>query len=141
MKTKHHGILSLSFVGMAIAIAGYTAARLNILLLIGYLVFSLLAFITVITAYCSKCPCKTHCAHVLPGLLAGRIDRQPGPYTKLELTLLLLAIAILLILPNVWLWHFLHWMVIYWLVAIIAIIEIRQYVCKPCGNVFCPLNK
>ena len=141
MKTTLHGLTSLGFVFLAIGIAALIAFQLNGLLALGYGIFTLLAFGTIITVYCAKCPCKTHCAHGLPGLLASQIDRDPGPYTGLEITLLLAALFILLLLPNLWLWHFPYWMLGYWLAVLIAIFQIRKFVCKPCGNLYCPLNR
>jgi hypothetical protein len=141
MKTRFHGYISLGFILLAIVVAVFVAFRINGLLALGYGMFALLAFGTIIMVYCAKCPCKAHCAHGLPGLLASRIDRDPGPYSALEITLLITALTILLILPNLWLWHFLYWMLGYWLLILIAVFQIRKFVCKPCGNLFCPLNR
>ena len=141
MNTKSHGVFSLGLIGIAIAIAAISACSKSLLLCFGYLFFSLLSFAIIAVGYCAKCPCKNHCPHVLPGVLANKIKRQIAPYTKLELAGLLTALVILLILPNIWLWHSLTLSVIYWLIILIAIIEIRKFICKPCGNIHCPLNK
>jgi hypothetical protein len=141
MNSKTHGIISLLLIGCAIFIAAYVAASFSILLLTGYLLFSFLSLGIVIVTYCAKCPCKHQCPHFLPGYLAKSINRQPGAYTVIELTGLLMALAILLLLPVIWLWH--NWLdsLIYGFVLVLAIIEIRKFVCKPCGNINCPLNQ
>ena len=141
MQSKSHGIISIFLIGIAILIAAYVAAFLNLLLMLGFLLFSILSVAVVIFSYCAKCPCKNHCPHLLPGLIANNINRQPGPYTKLELFGLIIALSILLLMPNIWLWHNLPAFILYWIIVIIAIFEIRKYVCKPCGNINCPLNQ
>ena len=141
MNTKSHGTISLLLIGIAIIIAAYIAASFNLLLMGGYLLFSALSFGVIIFAYCAKCPCKNHCSHFLPGSIAKNINRQPGPYSKMELLSLIIALCVLILLPNIWLWQNISALILYWAFVGIAIIEIRKYVCKPCGNTNCPLNQ
>jgi hypothetical protein len=141
MQSKRHGLISLSLIGIAIFIAAFIAATLNILLMAGFLLFSVLAFVVIIFTYCAKCACKHHCPHLIPGKIAKTINRLPGPYSKIELIILGIALCVLLLLPNIWLRQNINALILYWVLVILAIIEIRKYVCKPCGNINCPLNQ
>ena len=75
MQSKLHGIISLFLIDIAIFIAACTTASLNLILII------LISFL-----WCHQICllCKNHYPHLLPGLFAKDIKRQPGPYTKLE---------------------------------------------------------
>ena len=141
MRTKFHGLTSLGLIFFAIFLAVFFAWQIDLWLALGYVVFVLLAFAIVIVAYCAKCPCKANCAHVIPGWLAQAVDRQPGPYSRTELVLLVVSLALVLLLPNFWLGSIPLWLAIYWLAVILGVIQIRSFVCKPCGNIFCPLNR
>ena len=70
MTKRFHGITSLLLAAIAIAIAVATAFQTSWVLGSVYLSICLLAPPAIIYAYCAKCACKAHCAHVLPG---------PGP--------------------------------------------------------------
>ena len=140
MRTKVHGLTSIGFIFLAILLAEGLTWRLSVLLAIGYMLLVFLAFAVVIASYCSKCPCKGRCPHIIPGWLAERIHRQPGRYTRLELTLLVLSLSMILLLPNFWIAAEPLWLIPYWGLILIGIIQIRTFVCSPFGNIFCPAH-
>jgi hypothetical protein len=47
----------------------------------------------------------------------------------------------LLLFPNLWLWTKIPILIFFWILIICAVLEIRKYVCKPCGNIYCPLHQ
>lgn len=139
-RSRFHGVLSLSLIGLATVLALPTLFAHSITLGLGYIAISGVAVGVVITAYCAKCPCKGHCGHVLPGKLAQRVPRKPGLYTRAEYAALGIALAALIGVPQPWLWAEPGLFAAYWVLTGIALVEIRATVCRACGNAFCPLN-
>ena len=108
---------------------------------LAYLAICVMAPAGIVVAYCAKCACQSHCAHLFPGRLAMRLpERRPGPYTPAELGTVGLALLLLLGLPQVWLWRYPLLFVVFWVLNAVALIQIRIVVCRTCENLFCPLR-
>jgi hypothetical protein len=140
MTKRFHGITSIVLTAIAILIAAVAAFRASWVLGVVYLAICVAALLIIIYAYCAKCPCKEHCAHVFLGKAALAFERQPGPYAATELVALVLALALLLGLPQFWLWRYTGWFVAFWVLNAIAVIQIRAVVCPACDNTHCPLK-
>jgi hypothetical protein len=141
MSARFHGVISIGLVAMTIVVAAVTVFQVSPLLGIVYLAGCALAPLGIVYAFCAKCPCRTHCAHVIFGKLAVAFtDRQPGPYTPAESAVVGLALLWLLGLPQVWLWRTPLWFVVFWLLNAVAVLQIRLAVCPACDNVHCPLR-
>jgi hypothetical protein len=140
MTKRFHGITSIVLVAVAIVIAAIAVFRASWVMGVIYLALCVAASLTIIYAYCAKCTCKEHCAHVFLGKAAMTFDRQPGPYTATEITALVLALALLLGLPQFWLWRHTGLFVTFWALNAIAVIQIRIVVCPACDNAHCPLK-
>lgn len=141
MSARFHGIVSIGLVGMAVLIAVVTVFQALPVLGIAYLVGCVVAPLGIVYAFCAKCPCRTRCAHVVFGKLAVLLtNRQPGPYTPAEIAIVGLGLLWLLGLPQVWLWRTPIWLVVFWLLNAIAVLEIRATVCPACENVHCPMR-
>lgn len=140
MNTRFHGVTSLTFVGIAIALAAVAIFQASLWLGIGYLILCGIASFVVVYSYCAKCPCKAHCAHVLPGKAAMSFKRPPGPYSTAEVLLMVTALTLLIGLPQLSLWHSPVLMAAFWVLCGIAFVQIRSAVCKTCNNVYCPLK-
>jgi hypothetical protein len=67
-------------------------------------------------------------------------DRQPGPYTPTEIAALILALLVMIGLPQFWLWRRTGLFILYWVLNGIALVQIRLVVCRTCENVYCPLS-
>lgn len=100
MTRQFHGVASLGFAAVAVAIATVAMFRTSWVLGAVHLTVCAAASGAIIYAYYAKCPCKVHCEHVFPGRAAMAFDRQPGPYTMTELTVLLLTLLSLVGLPQ-----------------------------------------
>lgn len=137
---RFHGVTSLGFAAVAAVIAAVAMFRASLVLGVVYLVVCAVSSGAIVYAYCAKCPCKAHCAHVFPGKAAMAFDRQPGPYTATELTVLVLALLSLLGLPQFWLWRYTGLFVAYWLLNVVALVQARVILCQSCDNVYCPLR-
>ncbi|MCP4598956.1 MAG: hypothetical protein GY847_00170 [Proteobacteria bacterium] len=140
MTKQFHGVTSIGFVAIAVAIAAVVMFRASWMLGIVYLAICAVGSGAIIYAYCAKCPCKAHCAHVLPGKAAMAFDRQPGPYTATEIAVLVLVGLFLIGLPQFWLWRYTGLFITCWLLIVVALIQVRAVVCKSCDNVYCPLK-
>jgi len=140
MTKRFHGITSILLVAVAIAIAAVATFRASWVLGVVYLALCAVSLLTIVYAYCAKCPCKEHCAHVLLGKAAMAFDRQPGPYTATEIGALILAGLLLIGLPQCWLWRYTGLFVAFWVLNAIAVTQIRIVVCPACDNTHCPLN-
>lgn len=140
MSTRFHGVVSISLVGISVLAATVTAFQASLALGLVYLAGCALAPLAIVYAFCAKCPCRTRCAHVIFGKLAVALtDRQPGPYTPIELAVLGLGLLWLLGLPQVWLWRTPVWLAVFWLLNAVAVVQIRLAVCPACDNAYCPL--
>lgn len=140
MTKRFYGITSIVLVAVSIVIAAIAAFRASWAWGVIYLAICVAALLIIIYAYCAKCPCKEHCVHVFLGKAATTFDRQPGPYTAIEIAALVLALALLIGLPQFWLWRYTGLFVAFWVLNAIAVIQIRAVVCPACDNTHCPLN-
>ena len=140
MTKQFHGMTSLGFAAIAIAIAAVVMFRTSLTLGVVYLAACALGGGIIVYAYCAKCPCKAHCAHVLPGKAALAFDRQPGPYTATEIVALALAGLLIMGLPQFWLWRYLGLFIAHWVLMAVALVQVRIVVCRSCDNVYCPLR-
>ncbi len=140
MTKRFHGVTSIGFAAIGVAIAAVAMFRTSWVLGVVYLAICALAAGGIVYAYCAKCPCKAHCIHAWPGKAALAFDRQPGPYTPVELVVLVLALLALIGLPQFWLWRYTGSFIVYWLLNAVALVQVRIAVCPSCENVYCPLR-
>jgi hypothetical protein len=139
--TKFHGVTSIGLAAVAIGIGAVVMFLTSWVLGVVYLATCAAGAVIVLYVYCAKCPCKAdNCGHVFPGKIATIFDRQPGPYTSVEMTAVLLALLLLLGLPQFWLWRYTGLLIVFWVLIGIAAVQARTVVCKACGNEYCLLN-
>lgn len=140
MSRQFHGVSSLALLGVAAVLAALAMFDASWQVGAAYVVIGVAAQYVLVRAFCAKCPCKAHCGHVLPGRIARRYDRRPGPYTAGELAALGVALVALIGLPQGWLWRVPGLFAAYWVLTAVALVEIRLVVCRSCDNVYCPLR-
>lgn len=141
MATKFHGVLSLILIKISVLVA--LAALFLTAPLAGmvYLITVMGASVIILYAYCAKCICRLDaCSHVFPGKATRWFPRRrQEPYTAQDLLATALSLAIIFLFPQYWLWHHKPLFLIFWALTIIALVDIRLYVCKLCGNKICIL--
>jgi hypothetical protein len=141
MSAQFHGLSSIGLILLAVATAAVMAFQTSWLLGAGYMALSLLSSAAMVYAFCAKCPCQARCGHVLPGKLAARFtNRRPGPYTRVELAVVVVAGLLLAGWPQLWLWPHTGPFFIFWLLVVLALLQIRVYVCRACDNRYCPAH-
>ena len=141
LSARFHGVVSIGLVGVAVALAAVVMFQVSVALGVVYLMGCAVAPLGIVYAYCAKCPCRSHCAHVVFGKLAVALtDRQPGPYSRGEVAVVAVALLWLLGLPQIWLWRSLGVFAVFWVLNGVAVLQIRLAVCRSCENVFCPMK-
>lgn len=139
--TRFHGVMSVTLVGIAIGIALVMLAQIGWGWAAGYVALCGAGMGAILYAYCAKCPCKQCCAHVLPGKLAGRFPRQPGPYSTTEQATVVVVLLLILGLPQLWLWRNVAAGLVFWGLTAIAVTQILAFICGSCPNSHCPVGK
>jgi len=138
---QFHGIISLGLVAAAIVIAATAIFWISWPWAVVYLLIIAAAPTAILYAFCAKCPCRETCGHILPGMAAKLFSRQPGPYSSTELIVVGVSLLLLLGFPQFWLWQYPGWFIVFWLLNLTALTQIRSAVCKGCDNVYCPVNR
>jgi len=142
MNRKFPGILMLMLLAAAITIGAWTIFQsCGLAYGFGYLICCFFAFGCIIRAFCAKCLAKRDCPHVLLGCLAVRMERDSGPYTRLEISVLIIALVFILGIPQLWIWHFPVRIAVFWLLNILAVSLAPCFLCVQCSNRHCPLNR
>lgn len=139
--TRFHGVISVVLVAAAVIIAVLALAQMGWGWVLGYLLLCAAGGGAILYAYCAKCPCKACCAHVLPGKLAGRFPRTPGPYSGVEAAVVIVVCVLILGLPQLWLWRSVAAGVVFWVLTAIAVTQILVFICGACPNTHCPVGQ
>jgi hypothetical protein len=138
-----HGIVSMCLLLVVMGI--YTASIMSSSLTTGaiYLLIVGTSSMLLLYSYCAKCPCRNNnCDHILPGRLTRWLPkRKEGPYTPLDYAATALAIALIILLPQLWLAGKPLLLSISWGLLVISGIEITLFVCHGCENTYCPMRK
>lgn len=143
MNRKFHGLLSLALFMIAVLIGLFFLMNRTLFWGLTYAVILIVSPLVIVYSFCSKCLCRfDECGHVFPGKLSQRLPlRKQGSYTFWDYTGVMVPFLALLLFPQIWLWQNKVVWFIFWLLIIIAIFEIRLFVCLKCRNVECPLCK
>lgn len=143
MQPIPHGIISFFLILMAIA-TGLGAIFPNSFFLgVMYICVVLISFTNIVYSYCGKCPCRLEdCQHVIPGKLTRFLPkRKEGPYSFFDILSTIISLAAIVLVPQIWLINNILSMVVFWVLIIIALLEMVFLVCPECTNKKCQLNK
>jgi hypothetical protein len=142
MTRQVHGLISLGFIFIAVAVGAYAIFVSSTFLAALYAIISALSGLLVLLAYCTKCPKKESCAHVIPGRIAKLLPpRRTGrPYSLFEYAVVAFGIGVIVLVPQYWLLSNYWLLAAFWVLLLIGFVEIRLCVCRGCGNVYCPLS-
>jgi hypothetical protein len=142
MQRHVHGVISLIFVGGAMATALVNIWQASVFWGLVYLLLLAGGAGTILFAYCAKCSCRRQgCGHVIPGWLTGFLPaRAQGPYGVMDYLGVIIPLVLSVAVPQVWLRHHLPAMILFWMLLAAGSIEILLYVCKGCRNDRCPMQ-
>ena len=140
MRRKLCGITGLSLVTIATIIAAHSIAQASLIYAGGYLILSGVCGVLITYVFCAKCPIKTVCAHIIPGLLARIWPDKQGPYTRWELFFTAVLFALIILPPQGFLVTEWKSGIIFWFCIIGACLCSSCYLCPDCENRFCPFS-
>jgi hypothetical protein len=142
MPARVYGVLSLIAAGIAVALAVVVGWRQSAVLGLGYAALVLISLVGITALFCTKCADRDRCGHVIFGPVARLIRRElrQGPYTRTELVLTSIGLAVVFVLPQAWLWRAPIALAGFWLCLLLAAIDVRARVCPACRNTACPLK-
>jgi len=140
-RNKIPGVSSLLLFFIAVSMAGVRLFHVSCWLGIFYIAAACIGAWRIIHSFCAGCPCKTECAHVLPGKAAMRYRRKPRPYTGLEMAELSIAMTLIMGLPQIWLWQQFYLFLFFWTVCLTAVALVIGNICRSCSNEYCPVKR
>jgi hypothetical protein len=143
MQEVPHGIISFFLILMAVATALGAVFPNSLTLGLLYICVVLVSFANIVYSYCAKCPCRTkECGHVIPGRLTRLLPRRKeGPYSFFDILSTIISGAAIVLVPQIWLIDNILSLVVFWLLMVVAGLEIVFLVCPDCSNKHCQLNK
>lgn len=122
--TGIYGIFLYSPVAAAVYAAGC------IILMIGF-----------VYAYCTKCPIRYNCVHVLMGLMTRLMPRrEEAPYTRCDLTGVVMFFGFVAFFPQYWLVRDPALFLLFWFLFIGEWLLTHFTCCRGCGNIFCRMR-
>lgn len=136
---RFHGMCSLILIAISIAIGVIAIWFVSIVPAMIYMALTIAAFGCVLYFYCLKCTCRLDsCGHVLPGKLTTLFPpRPPGKYSAFDMAATSVAMVVIVLFPQYWLWKYKPLFFIFWTLLVIGVIDILFYVCKDCDNELC----
>lgn len=142
MKDCFHGVVSLFLIFGAVVVAfvGVSASSpVNALI---YGAACVMGAGIMVFSYCSKCACNVKgCGHVLPGKLARLLPaRKPGKYCLWDYLGVVFPLGFILVFPQFWLKETPFLWGLFWILVVLAFMEIIIYVCRGCANTNCALQ-
>ncbi len=134
-----HGVFSLFLIFLSQMLAMTAMFLESAYLGLGYAILLMAASLSIVYAYCTKCPVRTTaCGHVIVGKVTEIFpERKQGPYTRLEYAVVLSSLLALTLVPQFWLWKHQGLFAIFWISILLAGAEINRYVCPQCDNSHC----
>jgi hypothetical protein len=142
MSYKFHAWISLILIAALFAISIASLITSSIIIIAGYLLITLAGGMLVAYSFCAKCPIRlTGCRHIIIGPLTRIFPkRKEAPYTAVDIFFTTIAIIAIVGFPQVSLISKMPLFISYWLTAIVLVVEIVLFICRGCGNVYCPVR-
>lgn len=141
-KNKFHGITSLALMDLATIIAIYTIATKSILWSALYTLYVFFAFGIIIYVYCRKCTSRNNCSHVFIGPITQLMPKAKNySYTYTNYFIVATLILVMIGFPQFWFIKMPSLAYLYWVIILVASVQIRFFVCTTCSNTACAMCK
>ncbi len=90
-------------------------------------------------SFCSGCICRLEsCVHILPGKITKVFPyRKTNNYSIGDVLDVGIPLIVLLVFPQFWIWKNKPFLIGFWLLFGVTIIDIKLFVCKKCKNEKC----
>jgi len=142
MKKLPHGIISIILAGIAIFIGTIALFYENYRLALVYILCLVSGFFIISYSYCTKCQGRTKCAHVVFGKITKLFPvRKQSNYSFLDYLGVVIPILFIVVFPQMYLLKNIWMFIAFWILLIVAILEINRFVCIVCTNSKCLLCK
>jgi hypothetical protein len=139
MNRQTYGFLSLLLILAAVLTATFAIYQFSFFWTLLYLVGLMLSSLVIIFSFCTKCPSRKDCSHIIPGKLICFFPRRPeGSYTLRDKAGVAVPLVFLIVYPQYWLLIQPAYFVLFAGLCLGAAAIIQFFVCKGCTNSFCP---
>jgi len=139
---RFHGIVSLLLIFIAVGTGALAVSYASATYTVIYIGIFLAGMGCILHFYCLKCPCRSDCAHILPGKVADLLpERESHRYTALDLTATVVSLGVIILFPQYWLWKQKAFFIAFWIIFLAGTVEILFFVCKTCKNEQCPFQR
>jgi hypothetical protein len=111
---------------------------------VALLVVTVLAGSAALHCFCSHCPYPEKydtCYAMPPSIVRGMTSYRPGPLSGMEKACFYVAIALAMLLPQVWLMRRLPLFIAYWVFCLPTFFIFPFYICRRCRFGNCPFNR
>ncbi len=136
---KAHGVVSITLFFASQVVALTVLFTESLVLGVGYSILFILASLAIVYFYCAKCPIRlSGCMHLVIGPVTQIFpERKQEPYSRLDYSMVVIALGLMILLPQVWLWRYPKLVAVFWGALVIAGIQINRFICNQCDNVQC----
>jgi len=142
MKNLPHGIISLTLAGIAIFLGIVAVFADNIFFGVIYLAVNILGFLIIVYSYCTKCAGRKKCGHVILGKITKFLpSREQSNYTLFDYAGVVVPFLFIVVFPQFYLIKHIWMLIVFWVLMLIAVLEINKYVCTACVNSKCLMCK
>ena len=135
------GTIGLIFGLIAVLIGAYAVSYHSLTMAGGYILIAGVSGLLITRLFCTACPIKDHCVHLIPGLIARLWKGRDGPYSRIILLSTALLFAVILVPPQGVLISFPALLLCFWICTGIAALNSHLFLCPGCGNRFCPFRR
>jgi hypothetical protein len=128
------------------ALASFILANVKLYLVstplgIGYSILIFIGIMITLTVFCPKCPHleDNSCRHIFVGWMVVKLfkRKEPGPYTQAETWATNIPLVLAVLGPQYWLFQDWRFLVAFWVLTIVYLLEIKFLICPGCRNVYC----
>jgi hypothetical protein len=140
---RFHGTISIILIFIALGIGTYFIYSESSLLFVSLYLLILIWFILSASLfYCTKCPVREMCNHVILGMISRALFKEKvgERYTKFDLIFGVgLPSLFAFGFPQYWLYSNIIFLILFWVLIGFSGLEISLFVCTVCENRDCTL--
>jgi hypothetical protein len=126
----------------AMLVGFFGIAQFSLPVAILYVAGCAVSFIIFVYAFCTKCPIRQNCVHIVHGKLTKILPgRTQGLYSQCDRMGTLLYFGFLTIFPQYWLINNLYLMIIFWAIFLTGLAINSITLCHGCENLDCPVRR
>jgi hypothetical protein len=142
MNKIFYGVIVFLAQIMALIIGFTGISKFSYNIAIIYAVGCFIFFLIFVYAFCTKCPIRKQCVHIIHGKLTNLMKKRvSGAYSHGEKCGTLLYFIFLAAFPQYWLINSPLLMTLFWVILLSGLALNGIKVCGGCGNVYCRMHR